>query len=131
MPRKKTFTIDRDTWYRGRGGSRLILDRSSPFPGHKCCLGFCLLSSGVEKESLLGVTTPSRVLNLEHVPPSLLWTSSDGEILRGDNDVTVDIILTNDNETLTEEKREKKLTTLFALVGFNVKFIGGDGVRST
>lgn len=131
------FTIDRERWSRG-GDPEPKLVRSTD--GKMCCLGFFLLACGVSREELLDkdepqepfqaifheaeILEPARVLvNVEHDD------GEDDEDGHEDFDVCLSdegasFIEDNDDPSLDEDERERRIAGRFAKHGHEVTFVG-------
>ncbi len=115
------FTVDRKTWYRGKGGmfSKLLKE-----DGRKCCLGFLAKAYGYEDSDILNKAS-FRNLSDASLITRLLVGDSNNELL-GENYCTSlheTIADINDNRTFSDETKEKELTELFAQADIKVNFI--------
>lgn len=109
----KKLTIDRKIWLRGEGSVRSKLLR--PEDQKRCCIGIYLESCSVPKETLLNKGTYYGIAQWGVLlPEETAWLHSY---------VAQAFYTTNDDQTLTEEEREQKLTALFAGQGIEVEFI--------
>jgi len=108
----KKLVIDREKWQRGdmEGHTYLL----NPQNRRMCCLGFDAINEGLSKSQINGVTEPEDLnvkingitfKNLKHT------------------NVTLKLMHANDNTEISEEKREKKITSLFKKIGREVEFI--------
>lgn len=117
------LTIDRTKWLRGEGGKSSALLRESD--GRMCCLGFSCISYGVSENNILGVKTTRRAMHdfpeiMEKLPEWMKYMPDPTE------DVPTIILLlmeVNDDISISDEKREKKLTEIFSRVGVKIQFI--------
>lgn len=121
------FVIDRDTWIRGRSATDsdgVGLSRLLTHDGRRCCLGFYLEACGVADEALVGESEPNDVArhavesNASLVPDWLL-----DDILNDSADACA-LMTHNDNERLSEEVREWRVTETFGRHGVTVEFTG-------
>lgn len=127
--------IDRSKWLRGEGetASKLLRERD----GKMCCLGFYLLSCGLEPDMIQGRGTPGAVYKYRELYPEEhqgepvpAWTYE----YHNDEDeyyntfIVRDLIRANDewvDDLIGGEKgREERITALFATQGIEVEFIG-------
>jgi hypothetical protein len=133
----KELTINRKKWYRGWGSENSCL--LNPQSGKMCCLGFYALQSGLSKKDIKNMPTPGAVRKLlrgdevylndgntisQPAKPiqwntKLMQRNRDLHTRTGDNLIDV-----NDNDSISDEEREKKITSLFKRIGVAVKFIG-------
>lgn len=144
MPEQVTeFTIDRNTWYRGRGGeaSRLLCDG-----GERCCLGFYGQACGLSDEDLLDRSDFTEVFaDLEYhgfygpisdgkpgihtdVPSALHWLTAEmvdeSDSMRFVNThLQNQLIRINDPVIMPAQERECLIIEKFAAQGITVKFI--------
>ena len=120
------FTVDRQTWLRGRGQGTL---RSES--GEMCCLGFfCNQIGGVSLKSLMRFTYPASLVNANRLTDEekkkigVLLEDNTGyagyafDSLLGTNAARI-----NDNINIDDGERESQLTALFAEEGFEVEFV--------
>ena len=107
------FTVDRKTWWRGKGGAGSRLMR--PEDGKKCCIGFFAHQiCGLKKDELEEcpyLPTEAQIKLGLHADPFSSTIASQS------------IYRTNDEIDMSDEIREEKLTKLFAQHGYAVRFI--------
>ena len=132
----KEFTVNRKKWHRGKGCDTSCL--LNPTSGKMCCLGFYALQSGLSKKNIEKMPTPNAVrqrLNGEDVYSSMSfdcisepakpikWKT---KLISGkSNSATCGHLMeVNDNKDISDEVREKKITSLFKRIGIAVKFVG-------
>ena len=84
-----------------------------------CCLGFASEQCGVPRSDLLGVATPSRLGadNVKLIMPLLARSPNMVECLE-----TIAMSL-NDDDTIDDDTRERKLSALFAHFGHTMTFV--------
>lgn len=115
----KEFVVERSIWYRGNH------EESSLFTsdGKYCALGFYLKACGIEDEEMLDVSSPhfTRHKSLPSwlVGEYLVDCDSFPNKPSALSEKAVDI---NDDDTKSDEEREKELTELFAEQGIKVIF---------
>lgn len=113
------FTVDRKTWYRGKGGiqSALLTEH-----GERCCIGFVGQQCGVVDKLMLGVPTihyhqpMDGYLNAAQFPAWMTYED------HGSKDVD-EAYLVNDNRDISDLTREAKLKEIFARHGDELEFI--------
>ncbi len=132
----KTVRINRKKWARGNSetnnklllrsadvrqmGEDLIKANRSLREGNMCCLGFACLALGASKSAIAGKAMPDEVYRkrileglVEH--PSCPMSSTDFAQAAAE---------INDDRTITNQQRERKLTKLSRQHGFNFVFFG-------
>lgn len=111
VPKKELeeFTVDRQRWIRGVDGD---LARLQTEDGLRCCLGFLSLTCGATVGKITGVAMP--------------WVVSNDLVTRMhfEKYSLTDLAEVNDDITLSEAAREKKLTKMFKANGWKVHFVG-------
>ena len=107
------FTVQRSTWYRGRGALDSRLLRAD---GQKCCLGFFGLACGISELALLDKPSPRSV---KGKPPKDFMFLTNGI---PDSPLCGEIMRTND-DPMDEKNRESKLINLFKSAGHTVEFV--------
>lgn len=126
----KTLIIDRTKWLRGRDAddgedSYLLRERD----GKMCCLGFYALQhAGKSKEDIGSVQTPTGCLignewnGLVH---RVKTTNPPGTVnsVGLPTEACQNLMVTNDDASLSEEKREEYVIKDFASIGVKVEFI--------
>ena len=111
----KEFTVKRKNWYRGKGSDESCLITAD---NKKCCLGFYALSCGLKKSDILKVRTPGEVdLSDKKWITFLLEVGTDSV----ECDEAMEI---NDDQNISDKKREKLLKKLFKNQGIKIKFKG-------
>ncbi len=119
----KEFTVDRETWYRGKGAQHSALLRPD---GQMCCLGHYCLASGVHKTHILNISAPSGLVEskssyLSKIEP--LIKEDDDIYSRFKNSEVCQVLMTtNDNSMINDVTRESILTEKFAEIGITVHF---------
>lgn len=105
MDEKKTLTIQRSRWYRGKGGTDSALLRSED---HKmCALGWLALDCGFKEEDILNVTHPHELE--DGVLPEELFEDNPAE----SSSAATAIMMCNDTGKIDDETRERNLIKLF------------------
>lgn len=132
-PPRTKVVIKRSQWSRGIKGNCLYLSREDAaevkkwdenngreiHAGGKCCLGFACLVLGAEPEQITSLGLPGETgLNLPGLTreSEIFGDMSDTEFSRYAANI-------NDDQTITDEEREKNLTALAAKNGFDFEFI--------
>jgi len=118
--------IDRSKWRTGGNsssenmtgkGDTLLLNPQ----GFMCCLGFEALRRGKEPDEILNCAEPHDVGAI----PFLSLPDEDGEEYGySDTAFTSQAIRINDDDNITPEEREQKITTKFKEINVEVEFIG-------
>lgn len=108
------FTVDRQTWYRGKGCQNSYLLKGN---GKKCCIGFVGTQCGVPNNVMLLI--PS----VEKVPTDnrLLfpkWMTDEGYSWGLSEAYRV-----NDDIAITDEHREEELKRIFERKGDEIEFV--------
>lgn len=108
------FTVDRKTWYRGRGGSGSRLLRKD---GMMCCLGHIGKQCGLKEKDLLNFTSPSRTQkNRSKWPTKLLTPTMNSHIC-------MKMMRVNDEIHNNSKRREDELKKLAVEANFELEFI--------
>ena len=114
----ETLTIDRSKWRTGENGPNqtgLGRTKLKNERGFKCCLGFECERIGAD----IGIGTST--------PRGLPWGASNHLVNVGretsNSEFTREAMDINDNEYLTPEEREAKITAHFLTGGIQVEFI--------
>jgi len=110
----KKLIIDREKWKRGTEGSTYLLH---PENKSMCCLGFDALNEGFTEKQISGKTNPEDI----EVKILGLTRMLDGKFC--DTLMAGKLIRANDSLLISDEKREAKITKLFAKIGREVEFI--------
>ena len=130
----KSFVVDRETWYRGKGAGKSCLLNTN---GKLCCLGFYARSCGVEDRLMRNIGDPNNLVEMldgektifdikvNHVnrKANVLWETKLVHNKKN-SDICNKLMTVNDSETFDTFEREKKLTALFKKIGIKVKFVG-------
>ena len=116
---KKTYTIDRRTWDRGRTGSLLL------GPDEKqCCLGFICEQAGVAREKMFAVGTPAGLVKHVQEMPSSLSVLITTKILGIQNSpLAEEAMRTNDRLDINDASREQQLISLFKSYDITLEFV--------
>ena len=111
--------IKRSEWLRGESETSFLL-RSSD--GKKCCLGFYALFCGLQKKDIINLEAKRNVRNWpgdeEYLQACWLFDNNFRE--SQDCDRLIEI---NDDSFISEEKREKLISEIFASHDVEVEFI--------
>lgn len=129
----KTFVVDRKKWLRGEGDENsCLLTRGN----RMCCLGFYAEACGLDRKVIRNIATPSNAVKVTKGEPTavdreyrevsrksdVVWKTKLVNI-SGDDSITCGRMMSvNDDEDITDEVRETKLTALFKALGIKVKF---------
>lgn len=122
----KVLTIERATWYRGKGArGSVLLNRY----GMKCCLGFDAIACGLRPENILGIARPDEIDTSPGIMPddyfrARLICADDDDRNAKAIDAVDRAIRDNDDETINEDEREKLIRAdLIALGWDDVVFV--------
>ncbi len=107
------FTVDRRTWARGSGGSRLLSREDST----RCCIGFGCSQLGVPDSLLLGKGV------VRSLPQNTRPAEFQGLGKATEFEWVVEAYEANDDPTLSEDGREVKLKKLAASAGHEFEFV--------
>ena len=112
----KSLKISKRRWLRGGGqeGSALLETREN---GKMCCLGFACRAMGIGRKDILGVCMPG---DLDHHIPGL--NKVKGGCVE-DCRSSVRLAATNDDEIMTDEKRQESIKRQFLQLGVTVEFV--------
>lgn len=110
------FTVDRATWYRGKGNVKSSLLTDS---GERCCLGFFAKACGLSDDVTLGVGMPANIRVT--LPKEMTWLRH-SNYANFSSDLACDIASTNDCQNIDDEQREKELTELFKKANHEIVF---------
>ena len=129
------FTIYRKSWRRGGTNNGKIVGGVKQLGDTKllntcnmfCCLGMIEVQMGVDPEHLIGIGCPEDVEE-DHYPEIKLLVKRDFGAL-ADTKLATKAININDDKKITEEKREKHLTALFATRGHKLKFVNREAPK--
>jgi hypothetical protein len=117
-PAPSAFTINRSTWVRGtKCEDSFLLVRST---GLKCCLGFYSLACGHTEKEITNHSFPGDMVraNGGTVLPGmrmLIDSTSQGTVIS--SETAFDIAQINDDWTISEEDRERRIIEAFAQHG--------------
>ena len=126
------FTVQRKTWYRGKGADE---SRLCTLDGEKCCLGFLARALGYRHDRILNRGTPDDVFKngddgtktrINKWPASLVeaMLMENGKTDYTNTELCSRLMNLNDDTSITEEYREKRLTVVFKEAGIQVQFKG-------
>jgi len=109
--------IKRSKWMRGRDEA-LLFDVDT---GEMCCLGFVSRKCGAKKSDIAGVTCPNDVLRA-HVAARL---KSIGLVspVNTNTEACKTLMEINDNDSISDKKREKLLKHEAEKIGIKFKFV--------
>jgi hypothetical protein len=110
------LTIIRERWLRGNDPSFLI----DPITEKMCCLGFLGCAIGVPSETMYGVGNPGGTES--RTWPGFLLTVRKTDGTTCDSKTGLLLMRINDRPEIDDNKREKKLTEIFAEYGIEVMF---------
>lgn len=116
------FTVDRRTWYRGKGSSSSVLLNDDDM---RCCIGFVAEQCGIPDEKLANLKSlHSCTKNLEYIEPTTFprWMNSVKSQGYASSDL-MEAYQTNDNRMINDDAREKQLIAIFARNGDELEFI--------
>lgn len=119
-------TVDRSTWYRGKGPG---LSRLLTSEGRMCCLGFASIEAGCSKAEIDDQAYPSTV-RLEYqsagreFPEALKALVSDEPDSDGSSALGNKLAAVNDDPDISDETREYTLQALGVLAGISFRFEG-------
>ena len=116
----KTWTVDRKTWYRGKGAKHSRLRRAED--GMMCCLGSRAIACGLTPEQITELESPYS-LNLKGLCGDQ-WESFLNSHHTLHSLVGLKIMNVNDDACIDDKTREYTLTALFETIGETVEFIG-------
>lgn len=121
MKKIKTLTIDRRKWGRGVEGDGKLLHRADDEidAGKMCCLGFYARVCGLTSRQIVDRAMPTGVSATAQklLPDWLLLGTRMGKL----PDVSF-LAHINDDSTISDKVREKKITEIFAKHGIKVEF---------
>ena len=106
------FTVNRKTWYRGKKGSSLLRP-----DGMMCCLGHLSIACGISSDMILNLAMP---YDMEHCYPEEYEKMP--EKLKPAHVAQGELASINDNYGMSDEERERRLTTGFADHDIEVEF---------
>lgn len=126
----RDLVIDRSIWLRGERNGDVYLLR--PADGKMCCLGIYLQACGASPDTLRGRRYPSSVAVA--LPDEARWLLRPGKPVVGvqsDSLETTELAVTNDDNTITDAEREKRIATLLAKHDVRVTFTDGTAPRAS
>ncbi len=112
-----SFEVDRGRWIHGTGGASSRLQRAED--GKRCCLGFLCIAAGVPERHIVNRIRPWSLGQHEGaalIPEPLMRTDV--------NAPAVGLMQDNDDPTLTDVVRERRLITGFKRIGIELTFTG-------
>jgi hypothetical protein len=118
-------TVKRKGWRRGKGGYTSKLRRED---GLMCCLGFACRAAHISAKNIAGIADPAELVNRRvRFPTSLsglIVPPHAGHPHFADiTPVCDELIRTNDDEDITDRKREQKLARLGKKAGIAFTFV--------
>jgi len=123
---KKKFVVDRKTWNRGNSFIRSALLNNNGM----CCLGFAAVACGYHEDEIFDEERPEKLVQTlaeDNVNQPNRWFGGLVEEIDGEWSGTIvsnAIIITNDDEDISDSLRESKLKKLFNSIGIDVEFVG-------
>lgn len=109
------LTIQRSKWYRGKGG---LFSKLVQHNGTMCCLGFLGRACGIPKKTMGGHSRPSDVLKYLG-----RWQAGTLTEAGGNSKVTQGLMNDNDEPSISDAVRERRLTKKFKAIGVDVEFV--------
>jgi len=114
--------VDRLKWIRGEGVKASFLLRPGDYK--MCCMGFACEAAGISRENLLNKKVVTDVIDARcEISHPLHGFCSHLMVDAFDNTVAGIIYMINDNEALTDSKRESRLIELGRMVDIDFEFI--------
>jgi len=111
----KKLIIDRKKWRRGFDDNTYLLSSSG-----MCCLGFDAISEGFSELDIKEVYEPAHLkIKIKGITKKSIRSIGGLE----HTNIAHCLMHANDNMDMAEEKREKKITSLFKKIGREVEFI--------
>ncbi|SRR6266404_7023628 len=110
------FVVDRKTWFRGKGSDESRLLRAD---GMRCCIGFVGQQCGVPDSSMLQHSDIQAMRNAGKDVTRFPYWMSNKEI----NFEIGKAYEFNDDEEISNEERENRLSDLFAKHGDTITFV--------
>lgn len=111
----KKFIVTKSKWGRGRREGYLLDE-----DGTMCCLGFCLLQSGLTEEEISLKRMP-RAVSKAVAPFSI--PSCTPSLMAFDTHLSEDAARINDNTSILDEDRIGRLKELFARHDLELEFV--------
>lgn len=126
--KKILVRISRAKWSRGHSENALLLKHSkvelsgnkTARRGNMCCLGFACLAVGAKRKDILDVGLPACT---EKLLPGLTEKSPYRTGFIDDTDFSQSAAEINDDSTITDKQRQKKLRNLADENGFKFVFV--------
>jgi hypothetical protein len=122
--RAKSFTIDRAKWLQGglakRDPKKFSTLRNSK--GEMCCLGFYSKACGATGLTDMGLPNELAPSERKKLHQDLFKTGFDGYVTI--SKLCGEAVEANDDEHLSDTRREQRVTARFAKLGIKVKFKG-------
>lgn len=112
------FTVKRSKWKNARSFTEeetRLLNRE----GHMCCLGFVAKQCGAKNKDIQYESTPA---SIEKIPERLQGIFV-YEGYRSNTPLSVEAMAINDDATITNSVRERKLKSLFKKYGHEIEFV--------
>lgn len=117
----KAWTVDRKTWYRGKGAN---LSRLRNENGMMCCLGHRALACGLKPEQIEGLKSPFAIGGAGLAADNWMDFLDPGQKAKfGQSELCYDTMRINDNPVISDYDREHRLTELFGSIGETVTFV--------
>ena len=119
--------IDRRTWLRGEGSRKSYLLRTED--DKRCCLGFYAKECGLPDSQIQERVSLRSLFFTGSEIPNFNWLGANRRLYNDSKDPKrkreLHDLLTeaNDDEVISEQQREERITNLFAQAGFTVRFI--------
>ncbi len=110
-------TVDRKTWYRGKGDRGSRLRRPD---GQQCCIGFLAKRLGATDHDILNMKTLLQLTNVKKDEPTVTGCAT---FMNGASNYLPAAYETNDRKLMTGKEREKELKELGKKMGVRFKFI--------
>jgi len=126
----KKFVIDRRYWLRGSRVNSCLINNS----GNMCCLGFYAIACGLDKKTIRNLACPQTAVSatkgdvVPNIHGKYVTRSSDSiwkTKLVGSYDVntpTCQELMEINDSNLSDEEKEKKITSNFKKLGIQVTF---------
>jgi hypothetical protein len=120
------LVIDRSKWLRGEGGTQSYLMRR--YDGKMCCLGFYCLACGLTERQIIDIQSPNTLMiGMNFDRPNLLKDTHGSWLIHTHDTaiskVAADLMDLNDDQRLSEHKREQAITEIFARHDVTVTFV--------
>lgn len=115
------FTIERSKWCRGRQQEHDEISLLRTRDMKMCCLGFFGLACGLKEFEIQDRADPADTYD-GHWPAWALVENDEDEKLHNSSIIRA-LISINDDENISEIKREEAIKELFASQGVEVRFV--------